>query len=75
MICAKPAQYSWLVGGIHFGQYFLFFLTSSEFCNSAFLADAKHLRIEFDGDGMIMIVNNDTVNQYTLSVTDYETLW
>lgn len=36
------------------------------FCNSVFLADARYLKINFNDDSMMMvvIVDNDTVNQY-----------
>lgn len=50
------------------------FLQAVNFCNSVFLADARYLKVKFDDDGMIMIVDNDTMNQYTLTVTNYETL-
>lgn len=41
-------------GDINFEEFFFFFsfsLASSDLHNSVFLADARHLKIEFDEDG------------------------
>lgn len=54
LIREKPAQCSWLVGTLILKSFFFFFsfsLASSDLHNSVFLADARHLKIEFDEDG------------------------
>ena len=38
-------------GGINFEEFFFLSLTSGDLHSSVFLADARHLKIEFDEDG------------------------
>lgn len=77
LIREKPAWYSWLVGGINFKEcflFFFFFLVSSEFlqlCVPSWweIFEKKVWWWWHDDDCWY-----NTVNQYTLSVTKYETV-